>query len=378
MIDASLDEDDVLAAARARSLHRRVYVRDVIADARDDAHYVDFMLRDALAIAQRTRLRDRRRARARASLDAITRFADRAQPRRRRHRRANRTGQLTTTREYLDRTPPAGVRISYGEAPEQFGELRLPRGAGPFPVAVVVHGGWWRSAFGLSYAGHMANALTGDGFASWNIEFRRMGNPGGGYPGTLEDVTAALAALTAIARDAPLDLTRIVVTGHSAGGHLAAWLAAKQAQRALDRFGLSPPLIGAVPVAGVLDLERTSRLRVADGAGIPVHDLLGGAHDEVPERYALASPVASLPAGIPVIAVHGTADTNVPLELSRSYVERARAAGDPAELIVLDGVDHFAIFDPATPAGGTVREAIGRLLTRRREDGYGGRVVRGR
>jgi acetyl esterase/lipase len=164
-----------------------------------------------------------------------------------------------TSREYMARPIDAGIRIPYGDAPEQFGELRVPAGAGPFPVVVVVHGGWWRSAYALTYAGHLAAALTADGFASWNIEYRRVGNPGGGYPGTLHDVTAALGKLREIARDYPLDLTRVVVTGHSAGGHIAAWLAAKQAHRELDIFGEALPLVGAVPVAGALDLVHTSR-----------------------------------------------------------------------------------------------------------------------
>lgn len=269
-----------------------------------------------------------------------------------------------TSREYMARPIGAGIRIPYGDAPEQFGELRVPPGAGPFPVAVVVHGGWWRSAYALTYAGHLAAALTADGFASWNIEYRRVGNPGGGYPATLHDVTSALGKLRDIARDYPLDLTRVVVTGHSAGGHIAAWLAAKQAHRELDVFGDPLPLVGAVPVAGALDLVHTSALRVADGAGIPVHDFLGGTPADVPDHYALASPTAWLPAGIPVIAVHGTADENVPLELSRRYVVRARAMGDRAKLIELDGVDHFEPFDPSTPAGATVRDAIRELLTR--------------
>jgi acetyl esterase/lipase len=264
----------------------------------------------------------------------------------------------------MGRAAPPGVRIAYGEGPEQFGELRVPAGKGPFPVVLVAHGGWWRSIYDLGYAGHMAAALTADGFASWNIEFRRIGNPGGGYPGTLHDVTAALAALIPLAREYPLDVARVAATGHSAGGHIAAWLAAKQNHRELDCFGASPALIGAVPVAGVLDLERTSELRVTDGAGIPVHDFLDGTPAEMPERYARASPAALLPTGIPLVAVHGTADANVPLEISRRYVERAQAAGDPAQLIVLEGADHFEVFNPATAAGGVVRTAIRELLTR--------------
>ncbi len=271
-----------------------------------------------------------------------------------------------SSRAYLDRTPAAGMRIAYGTAaPEQFGDLRLPAGSGPFPVVVVVHGGWWRSAYGLTYAGHLCEALTRDGFATWNIEYRRIGDPGGGYPATLHDVTAALGALHGLAREHPLDLARVVVTGHSAGGHIAAWLAAKPAHRELDCFGPPFPLVGAVPVAGVLDLVHASAMRVADGAGIPVHDFLGGTPSEVPDHYGFASPTAWLPTGIPVVAVHGTADENVPLELSRRYVRRAQAAGDPAKLIVLDGIDHFEPFDPATKAGAVVWDAIHELLLRR-------------
>jgi acetyl esterase/lipase len=268
-----------------------------------------------------------------------------------------------TTRAYLDTTPPAGLRIRYGREPAQFGDLRVPAGSGPHPVVVVIHGGWWRAQYGLTYAGHLSEALTADGLATWNIEYRRGGEPGGGFPGTLEDVAAALVALRALAPEYHLDLARIVVTGHSAGGHLAAWLAAKPAHRALDVFGESLPIAGAVPVAGVLDLVRTSELRIGDdGGGIPVVDFLAGSHDEIPDRYALACPASLLPAGVPVVAVHGTADVNVPLELSERYVERARAAGDPATLIALPDVDHFEPFDPGTPAGGVVRRAIAGLI----------------
>ena len=269
-----------------------------------------------------------------------------------------------TTREYMSRVPSSGIRIPYGRAPEQFGDLRTPAGRGPHPVVVVVHGGWWRCAYDLTYAGHMSAALTADGFATWNIEYRRLGNPGGGYPGTLFDATAALAALSELAADHALDLRRVAITGHSAGGHIAAWLAAKQAHRDLDRFGSSPALIGAVPVAGALDLERCSTLGVADNAGIPVHDFLGGTPVEAPDRYAIASPASLVPTGIPVIAVHGTADANVPIELSRVYVDRAQQSGDAASLVALECVDHFEPFDPETAAGKVVRTAIRDLLTR--------------
>jgi acetyl esterase/lipase len=268
------------------------------------------------------------------------------------------------TRDYMDVTPPPGMRIAYGPAPQHFGELRIPTGPGPHAVVVVVHGGWWRSAVDLTYAGHMAGALTEDGYATWNIEYRRIGQPGGGFPGTLEDVIAAVATLRSLATGYDLDLSRVVVTGHSAGGHIAAWLAARAARPDLGGFAPVPRLVGAVPVAGVLDLDRTSELRVGRDGIVPVHELLGGAFDAVPDRYAVASPARLLPVGIPVVAIHGDADESVPLELSQRYVERARAAGDPAELVVLSGVDHLEPFDPGTPPGQAVRSAVRDLIER--------------
>ena len=269
-----------------------------------------------------------------------------------------------TARDYMAVTAPPAIRIPYGDAPENFGELRVPSGPGPHPIVVVVHGGWWRATYGLAYAGHISAALTADGFASWNIEYRRVGSPNGGYPNLLHDVSAALAKLTEIAPEYALDLSRIVVTGHSAGGHIAAWLAAKQSHRELDVFGVTPPLAGAVPVAGAIDLLLCSEMGVADSVGIPVHDFLGGTPIDFPDRYALASPAELLPTGIPVVCIHGAEDTVVPLVISEQYVARARQAGDPASLIVLKGVEHFAVFNPDTAAGAAVRAAVRNLLTR--------------
>jgi acetyl esterase/lipase len=271
-----------------------------------------------------------------------------------------------TTREYMAVTPPAGHRIAYGPLPEQFGELRVPSGTpGPHPVVVVIHGGWWRAMYDLTYCGHLAAALTLSGIATWNIEYRRIGSPEATWRELLTDVTSALAALTAIAPAYALDLGRIVVTGHSAGGHLAAWLAAKQTHPSLDVFGEGPPIVGAVPVAGALDLDAISELAVVDmTGGSPVHALLGGTPADVPDRYALASPARLVPVRIPVVAVHGSLDDAVPLEISQRYVSRAQAAGDAARLVVIDGADHFAPFNPVTDAGGTVRAAIRALVDR--------------
>src|SRR5215468_7306163 len=120
--------------------------------------------------------------------------------------------------------PPYDLRVAYGKGDFQFADLRLPPGKGPHPVVIVIHGGFWRAAYDLVYAGHMSAALTRRGVATWNIEYRRVGHPGGGFPGTLDDVAAAVDHLAQIAPSHSLDLSRVIAIGHSAGGHLALWL----------------------------------------------------------------------------------------------------------------------------------------------------------
>lgn len=265
--------------------------------------------------------------------------------------------------------PPAApgvgspMRLTYGTDPSQFGELTLPPGDGPVRgVVVVVHGGFWRSSYGLELGRPLAADLANSGLAAWNVEYRRVGN-GGGWPATFDDVAAAVDVLAGPGQDAAggrLALDRVVAVGHSAGGHLAAWLAARPGLPA-GTPGAAPAvrLRGAVSQAGVLDLVDAAERGVGRGA---VEDLLGGSPTDVPDRYALASPAARLPMGTPVVAVHGTADGNVPIRQSDRFVLAARAAGDPAEIVRLDGVEHFAVIDPGTEAWRACRDAAERLL----------------
>jgi acetyl esterase/lipase len=262
-------------------------------------------------------------------------------------------------------TVPAGggpVRVSYGADPAQFGELYLPIAGQARGVAVVIHGGFWRQAYNLDLGRPLAADLAAAGIAAWNVEYRRVGG-GGGWPETLVDVAAALDALADI--NVPgfcpgLDLARVVAVGHSAGGHLATWLA--------TRPGLPPGAPGAAPrvqlrgvvsQAGVLDLVDAAHRRVG-GSAVP--DLLDGMPEEVPERYELSSPIARLPVGVPVVCVHGTADRNVPIRQSERYVAAARSAGDAVELRTLPGADHFAVIDASSREWATCREATLRLL----------------
>jgi acetyl esterase/lipase len=254
---------------------------------------------------------------------------------------------MPTSRErVLDAAPPrGGVRLPYGPDPLQYGDLWLPASAGPYPVAVVIHGGFWRDRYDLAYMGHACAALASLGVAAWNVEYRRVGNAGGGWPATLLDVGRAADYLRAAAPAYGLDLDRLVALGHSAGGHLALWLAARPRIPSGDALFVPEPLPvpAAIALAGVVDLRRAWELRLSDNA---VEALLGGTPDTVPERFAAASPAALLPLGARQTLIHGTRDDTVPFDLAAGYCRQAAAAGDAVDLIPLRGSGHFEVVDP--------------------------------
>lgn len=257
--------------------------------------------------------------------------------------------------------PPADARIPYGNAAHQFGELRLPRGEGPHPVVVVVHGGFWRAKYDLEHVGHLCADLTSRGYATWSLEYRRVGHPGGGWTGTFEDVSLGTDSLRTLAARHPLDLGRVVVLGHSAGGHLALWLAGRGRLEPGQPLHVPRPLEprGAVSLAGVVDLERAQALRLGDGI---VETFLGGTPEQVPERYRLASPAALLPLGVRQVLVHGAEDTIVPLSLSAGYHARATRLGDSVRLVSLPGAGHFELIDPRAQEWSRVIEAVASLV----------------
>ena len=239
------------------------------------------------------------------------------------------------------RPPKADARISYGKDPLQFADLRVPAGPGPHPVVIFIHGGFWSNAYNLEHAGHACAALTGAGAATWSIEYRRVGDAGGGWPGTLDDVLHGAERVLRLAPRYRLDVQRLVAAGHSAGGQLALWLAA---QRAVD-------LRGVVPLAGVLDLRRAWALRLGGGA---VGRFLGGSPDQFPQRYAAASPMELLPISVPQRVIHGTTDNIVPFDMS----ERFAKASKNSKLIPLPGSGHFELIDPRARAWATVTKNI--------------------
>lgn len=207
---------------------------------------------------------------------------------------------------------------SYGPHPDQHVQVFTLEGTSRATVAVL-HGGFWRAAYARDLMESLCRDLVARGYEAWNVEYRRVG-AGGGWPQTFDDVSRAVA-------DAPRP---IVTLGHSAGGQLALWLGA-EARAAL-----------AVSQAGVLDLEQAWRLGLSSHAA---GDLLGGSPEEVPERYASASPAARVPLGIPQLLVHGRRDDIVPASMSRAYRDRALAAGDEVELVETDE-GHMQCIEP--------------------------------
>lgn len=238
------------------------------------------------------------------------------------------------------------ARHRYGRARSQFAELSLPDGDGPHPVAVLIHGGFWKARYSRKLMHPLCADLVDRGWATWNLEYRRLGQgSGGGWPATFDDVNHGIDHLGAI--DAPLDLSRVVAIGHSAGGHLAAWAAV--------RGPCAVPVTAVVAQAGVIDLELAWELQLSKGV---VARLLGGTAEQVPERYAHASPAARLPLGVPTLLTHGGRDDNVPPRMSEGFARRARAAGDDCELVLLEQEDHFGHLDPANPLWRAVTEWI--------------------
>jgi acetyl esterase/lipase len=241
-------------------------------------------------------------------------------------------------------------RHAYGRGRERFGELWPPASpeSTPWPVVVLLHGGFWRAGRTLEIMHPLAIDLAGRDLAVWNLEYRRVGQYGGGWPGTLRDVAAGIDHLVTLAAQFPLDLDQVTVIGHSAGGHLALWAAArsKLPKRAPGaRPKVRPRQV--MSLAGVPDLVAAAAAGTGDGAA---RAFLRAGPEAEPERYRLASPLALLPLGVPTVLVHGDADTVVPVTFSRDYAAAATAAGDKAELVELPGVDHTAPIDPGSAA----------------------------
>jgi acetyl esterase/lipase len=229
-------------------------------------------------------------------------------------------------------------RIAYGADVNQFFELWHPETAAGF--AVFIHGGFWRAKYDLNHANPFCAALAAREIVTANLEYRRIGQPGGGWPGTFEDVIAGVRAATERFGGSP------VIVGHSAGGHLALRLASEPLS-----------LRAIVALAPVADLRLACELNLSNGA---VVEFLGGTPEEMPSRYdeACASTHAS---STPRSLVHGTLDEDVPIEISRAYVRVRQSDTQPPSLLELPGAGHMDLIDPESPAGLTVIDLVTRL-----------------
>jgi acetyl esterase/lipase len=244
--------------------------------------------------------------------------------------------------------PAADHRIVYGNDPIQFGDLRLPSGSGPFPVVMNIHGGFWRAKYDLLHAGHLCAALTRKGIATWNLEYRRVGNAGGGWPGTFEDIANGYRFVPQIAKQYKLDVSRMLVMGHSAGGQLALCLA-----------GHETKVKGAISLAGVVDLQQAFELHLSNDA---VVEFLGGKPNEVPEHYQESDPMRLAVEKGEQILIHGTKDDVIPPSFSQKYVEEKRKKGEAAKLVEVPNADHFDLIDPRSAAWKQVEGAVLGLL----------------
>ena len=232
----------------------------------------------------------------------------------------------------------------YGSGPEHEADLLLGAGHGPHRVAVLLHGGFWGARYTRTIMGAMAVDLARRGWATWNVEYRRVGSDGGAQQ-TIADVRAAIDAVREL--EGALLTERLLVIGHSAGGQLALCAAA------------APAVAAVVSLAGVCDLVAAAEEGIGDGA---VVRFIGAGPQQRPEDYALADPLQRLPTGVPVLLVHGDADTRVPVHQSRTYAAAAQIAGDRCELVELTGVDHFALIDPRTAVWAGVADRLPALL----------------
>ena len=241
--------------------------------------------------------------------------------------------------------PKADARIAYRNDENQFIDLRIPKTKTKrlHPLAICIHGGYWRAKYDLEYLGHLCAALTASGMATANVEYRRVGNAGGGWPGTFSDIRSAFQFLMQKERQYEFDVERVVVLGHSAGAQLALCLAAHEAK-----------VKAAISLAGVVDLQRAYQLHLSNDA---VVEFLGGTPAEVADHYREADPM-KLAIAMRQWIIHGAADDTVPPVLSKDYVSAKVKGGEEAQLVMIPEAGHFEIVDPRSEAWAEVERIV--------------------
>jgi acetyl esterase/lipase len=267
--------------------------------------------------------------------------------------------------DYLALSGPAPTaKLAYGSAPSQYAELFRPAGAGPFPVVVLVHGGCWTVEFGgIEQMRNLAGALAAQGIAVWNVEYRRVDEAGGGYPGTYQDINAALDLLGTQAARHRLDLARIVAVGHSAGGQLVQWIAGRSKIPATSPlFQRDPlPVREIISLGGLADLRR-ERALIKSSCGRTTAELAGKPSSTRPDVFADTNPADLIPNGSRTVLITGELDTFSPPRAAHDYAARARQAGDQASVVILPGASHYDEVAASSPSFKLVLPAIRKAL----------------
>lgn len=259
-------------------------------------------------------------------------------------------GEVFMSEDILSRQPPpADLRLTYGSDPNQFIDLRLPASkTGPHPLLINIHGGFWRAKYSLDHAGHLCAALSAKAMATANLEYRRVGNEGGAWPGTFEDIRSAYQFLIQNAQRHNFDAQRVVVMGHSAGGQLAICLAAHESQ-----------VRSVISLAGVVDLQRAYQLHLSHDA---VVEFLRGTPNEVPDHYREADPMQLSIVKARQWLIHGTSDDDVPPAFSRDYADfkrnRTGEKKEDARLLEITGAHHMDLIDPRSSAWNKIEKTV--------------------
>ncbi|MEM7281954.1 MAG: alpha/beta hydrolase [Pseudomonadota bacterium] len=252
-------------------------------------------------------------------------------------------------------SPEADFVYPYGSDPEQFAELRLPERDGPYPVMVLIHGGCWLAEYDLAHIRNLAKAFADTGIATWTLEYRRVGDVGGGWPGTFEDIIEGTVLLNSIRTKHNLDTEKLIACGHSAGGQLALWLASVPHEFRVDGFIQPRGILALAPAA---DLWYLHKIDICDGV---VNKLMGGSPEEMPGRYAQGSPIQRQPLGIPQYVVIGAHDSTWKPVVHR-YCWAARESNDDVVWIDANESGHFEMIDPRSNTWPLVRNAAFGLL----------------
>ena len=275
------------------------------------------------------------------------------------------TGCSTTQKVSQTKTSPnypimEKIKIQYGEDSLQFGNLILPSASSESPVVMIIHGGCWSNNYDHTLMDTMALDLAQRGYVTWNIEYRRVEDEGGGWPGTFIDVAEAFKKLTKIAKDYPMDLNNIIVTGHSSGGHLALMLGAQSKIKSNSQIKVNklPKIKGIISLAGITDL---STFLTPDWCGSNILKLVGGTPDQYPDRYKEGSPITYLPLAIPHKLINGIEDKRLTVDHVTPYYIRAKEVGDPMELLTVPKAGHFEVITPGSVAWETIVGALDEL-----------------